>query len=758
MKAHQATNVTVNSVNNNQNLVTDSNPQTTILFTYQPKHNIHLNDCKNGLWPIDKDGFSYFNYTFELLNSLDYKNKLINWVGNYEQAEDVFPVTQATKSYIRAIFHQLAEITNLKTNEVDHNSPHQVTFLQYQPKNLKSTAGGATLVRTKYLTGNDVTNKFRSEAVVSFSTNSFFGNPYSRSFNYSGLEIPSEFFMRATVTHELGHLNELNHFDDTVNRLLHNSSLIAIEHPHMHPAEPNEILEIKDIPYKLTTSYSIMNRKHAEYYYFNNVRTKIMPVNLMPADYRALQWAMGVNTNTRSGDDTYNLKSLAYNTFPDVYQVFRTNIFSWGTNILLRFGVTPNAAMIASFPWDSAGQDTYDASGIGTDMVVNLNPEGLSKVEHVFFKMPDIEIENFIAGPGRLKLVLNSLDNYINLNNAEKPIKLFSDIANGGIDIVEGYNPLKDSVIIADTHSMIKYVVQDLTFKNFAMNDTLANGSVIKFNDNNAIIFKDVDAKEIVHSIRIMNEADASQFLWSFYPEIKKDPLEYLIEIFPEMTAEAQAHFKNALIETTIFTVLMFGSTEALTALGCNQKNIDRAHLALQLCLIFLPGTWVNLFAAFAGMAASSALRYNNYSPASCTAASLTVSKGIKAFNNIYSPIDIVNLAVDINTTLVTANVVMWACTFAKNKVKTALRANANANEAIADEKNNQNRKVNNSNQNLDSRTGIAANSFTGYVLSGQNNLVNNVFFWTKNAVYRAFPSIKQNETVNNYERKSKSV
>jgi len=180
-------------------------------------------------------------------------------------------------------------------------------------------------------------------------------------------------------------------------------------------------------------------------YFANQGFTRNFVGTPMVADIVAMQRLYGLSTTTRTGDTTYGYNSNAGG-------IFDATLY-------------PSAAYTI---FDSAGSDTLDFSGSGSNQVINLNPETFSNVNGQVGNLViarGVVIENAIGGSGADTIIGNSAVNTLKGGGA-------ADTLTGGggndifLDTIVGHNGDR----ITDFNAGDKLVFSNATLGSFTFN------------------------------------------------------------------------------------------------------------------------------------------------------------------------------------------------------------------------------------------------------------------------------------------------
>jgi serralysin len=220
---------------------------------------------------------------------------------------------------------------------------------------------------------------------------------------------------------------------------------MGLEHPGDYNAAPGVTITYENSAQFIEDSqqYSVMS-----YFYATDTEARA-PTSycdtLMLYDIFALQEMYGVNSSTRSGNDTYGFHAT---TLGGAYD------FTVNTDPLMCI-------------WDGAGIDTLDLSGFGGRQVIDLNDGAFSNVGGFRGNLSialGAQIENAVGGRGNDQIYGNELGNV--LRGGKGVDILFGDLGNdrmsgnagadgfffvdgGGRDKITDFNKLQDLISLS---------------------------------------------------------------------------------------------------------------------------------------------------------------------------------------------------------------------------------------------------------------------------------------------------------------------
>jgi uncharacterized small protein (DUF1192 family) len=284
-----------------------------------------------------------------------------------------------------------------------------------------------------------------------------------------------------SITHEIGHAG------------------LGLKHPFEPPYAVTK-------PYEKLKSYSVMNYNSER---INDLR--IIPTTPMPADIDAAQYLYGINTNANLGDSIHHVHTLAPS---HSYLAVYSNMYT----------------TITAIDWDYSGNDTLSAKDIDYDVTLNLRPYSRSKVGAAYLAMPNMDIENLIAGNRKNTLVLNALDNTVDIRTSTQSV-VMTDPMMSGHDVIIGFHPNRDTIILeslfdsdgflqekpfsAPSHLSTAIingqstVVTAATYNTTRTIDdklTTLTGTKIQFDEKNSLFLADVKPEDIALKFQVNPE------------------------------------------------------------------------------------------------------------------------------------------------------------------------------------------------------------------------------------------------------------
>jgi len=191
------------------------------------------------------------------------------------------------------------------------------------------------------------------------------------------------------------------------------------------------------------------------------------PVTLMLYDIAAMQYLYGANLTTNAGDTVYNLADF------------------YATNYAI---------------WDAGGNDTFDGSSLGTDLLLDLHDGafssiGLTNSMAIAF---DAVIENAMGGSGDDTLIGNEAVNYLSGGSGNDTLYFDGDDTLDGGTGTDVLVALYDSVV--DVGSSLFSSIESMDFTN-----TLGNivnvvlGDILNLSDDNDLYIVGDDGVDTVN-------------------------------------------------------------------------------------------------------------------------------------------------------------------------------------------------------------------------------------------------------------------
>lgn len=261
---------------------------------------------------------------------------------------------------------------------------------------------------------------------------------------------------------------------ETYSTLLHETGhVIGLNHPFENINIKNQIIN---------KIFSVMNYDREErYIVFNNwgmsqsYYEDFLPITPSIYDIKTAQLLYG-KSEWGKGNDTYDLvakQKFAYKLSEPKYTFF-------------------SRANTLETIWDPNGQDILSANNTNEHVVINLN-QGVnyrSNIGQHYFILSG-NFEHVIAGNHTNDIILNSLNNIVDLRNSHLESIITTNIDASGQDIVMGFNPLQDKIILEtsakpSSWSVEAYTPQLVNFGNETFSFSYA--SIIKLNNTNNTI------------------------------------------------------------------------------------------------------------------------------------------------------------------------------------------------------------------------------------------------------------------------------
>jgi hypothetical protein len=342
-----------------------------------------------------------------------------------------------------------------------------------------------------------------------------------------------------------------------------------------HPFEPPYALTK---PYEKLTSYSIMNYDDEMIGWHT-----IVPLTPMPADIDAAQYLYGVNTQANLG-----------NTIHHVDKYYREGIRT-----------------ISAIDWDYSGNDTLSASGANYDVTLNLRPYSRSKVgEDTYLAMPNMDIENIIAGNHKNTLILNSLDNTVDIRTSAQSI-VMTDPSLSGHDVVIGFNSNRDSLILESSDSLDSFS-QEKPFSTSSQAHAIINGqntivtgstcnttitinnqttevtgTKIQFSENNSLFIADIKPEDVVLKFQINKELD---LIRKRLPHQQGIPGEKSVSFWAEnydISKDLFFEFQKGFLNAAVSTFLISLTEDVLKEAKLTPKQISILKSVMQFSFLW---------------------------------------------------------------------------------------------------------------------------------------------------------------------------
>lgn len=405
-----------------------------------------------------------------------------------------------------------------------------------------------------------------------------------------------------TILHEIGHAG------------------FGLDHPFETPFFPN--------PDTRVTSFSIMNYNHEV---VDGIT--IIPITPMPYDIESAQYQYGTAKGMNAGNNVYLLSKLLpkhrYNTKP-----------------------------IASLPWDSAGTDTLSAAGIKGPVTIDLRHYGRSTLPRGYIAMPRMDIEHVIGGKGRNTIILNSLNNHVDIRQAKGTSRIVIDPAQTGHDIILGFNPAKDKLILrTEDGTLPSMQTHGVRSGDHILigNEIVAykNGTMILFDQENSVLLANVNPKDILSAnIRPSTEEVIQEHETVLLAEFSHYPKEFLYD------------FNIALAQGSAFTFLTSLTEEGMRALKCTDEQIANVGQLMTGIIAIYTGSILTTSAAFLTSSTMISLGFSNQT---ANMASTVVATGLNAVQNL-SVIGLARMATAMAGGYVGSRFTLWARDKAKQK------------------------------------------------------------------------------------------
>lgn len=364
----------------------------------------------------------------------------------------------------------------------------------------------------------------------------------------------------------------------------------------MHPFEISDS-RIRCGKYK-STLYSVMNHKHENYYDDSrHALTFIVPTTAMLADIAMIQELYGVNERSGLGNNIYDLSQYV--------------------SLSIKY------KSIACLPWDNTGIDTlvipdsYDVRY--KKIIIDLNPYGVSDLQHGFIVLPNIKVENYIGGKDAyVDITLNKENNIIDLRKAASVIvRTTPEDSNldpvWGNDVVYGFgnnatNILKlDIICFTDRIKISEETLPAMQIDGYSFSE--CSGTRIEWK-NNSILFCDTKPQQLKEMVQLPFNKDLVK--------LKKRFTEADSIIFGLLPNELVNDFNHAITNSIFFTFTMSLTEEALLKSGCTEDQIELIkHFIVTPLLALVNG---NFTASLVSSGAVSLLKYFNFSHYTCMA------------------------------------------------------------------------------------------------------------------------------------------